>query len=362
MIRFDALFPGVRSGSTNPPAKVLPAPEFQRILAQERSRADRHKHGFSLVSFAVPKANARCSEARTVAREMDRRLRFTDVIGCLDHGHIAAILPETPRNGALKVEQYLREAVKAKGALVESRVECYPPDGKIHVSPKPIDSDRRDPHEVLAGIPVWKRLMDVVGASLALLLLSPLLLLVVIFIKLVSPGPVFYTQTRVGFLGRHFDCYKFRTMHADSDCTLHQKHIQRLIKADTPLKKLDAEDPRIIPFGRVLRATAIDELPQLFNVLKGEMSLVGPRPDIPYVVPHYDAWNTRRFHTTPGLTGLWQVSGKNRTTHTEMMRYDVRYVHHRSLWFDIQIIFRTFPAIMAEIREHLLTPSPPGTV
>jgi lipopolysaccharide/colanic/teichoic acid biosynthesis glycosyltransferase len=358
-MRFTNHFPWIHKESNTPPAKALPEPEFQRILAQERARADRNQHGFSMVSFSVPRISSECSEARVVVKEMDRRLRFTDVIGCLDSERITALLPETSRDGALVVEKSLRQAIEAKGAFVESQVDCHPSDGLVHITPKMIEAaaSRRGQHLPQSGIPWWKRAMDVAGATLALLILSPLLVVVSLLIKLVSPGPIFYTQTRVGYLGKHFDCYKFRTMHANSDSLVHQQHIQQLIAEDTPLKKLDAQDSRIIPFGRVLRATAIDELAQLFNVLRGEMSLVGPRPDIPYAVPHYEAWNTRRFETAPGLTGLWQVSGKNKTTHTEMMRFDVRYVQQRSILFDVQIIFRTFPALVNEVRDTLF-PSP----
>ena len=145
-------------------------------------------------------------------------------------------------------------------------------------------------------------------------------------------------------------CYKFRTMFVGAETQSHQGYLQQLMKSETPMVKLDARgDARIIPFGKWLRSSGLDELPQLINVLRGEMSMVGPRPCLAYECESYMPWQWERFNTLPGLTGLWQVNGKNQTTFAEMMRLDINYTREKSLWLDIKIIFMTFPAIAIQV-------------
>jgi lipopolysaccharide/colanic/teichoic acid biosynthesis glycosyltransferase len=154
----------------------------------------------------------------------------------------------------------------------------------------------------------------------------------------------------VGHQGRRFTCFKFRSMVVGADTTVHRDHLNRLIGANLPMTKMDSRnDQRLIPCGRWLRVTALDELPQVLNVLRGEMSLVGPRPCIPYEYEKYEPWQKERFDTLPGLTGLWQVSGKNRTTFTEMMDLDIAYVRNKSLWLDLKIILKTIPALLDQV-------------
>jgi lipopolysaccharide/colanic/teichoic acid biosynthesis glycosyltransferase len=206
----------------------------------------------------------------------------------------------------------------------------------------------------LRALPVWKRAIDIVGATLGLVLLSPFLLLIAGLIKIVSPGPILFSQMRVGYRGKIFKLWKFRTMHQHADTRAHQKLVSDLIKNGRPMAKLDAKnDPRLIPFAKLLRAAGLDELPQLLNVLRGEMSLIGPRPCIPYEAQQYEPWQRERFEAVPGLTGLWQVSGKNRTTFNEMMRLDIAYAHHVSLWLDVKIILKTVPAIITQVNDSL---------
>ncbi len=156
-----------------------------------------------------------------------------------------------------------------------------------------------------------------------IVLAAPLLLLIglvlALAIRLVSPGPVLFVQERVGFRGKLFRCLKFRTMGVNADTGVHQGYCQNLMASDRPMTKLDGADKRLIPGGRILRCLGLDELPQIINVLRGEMSLVGPRPCLPYEYEHYQPRHRRRFGTLPGLTGLWQVNGKNRTTFEEMI-------------------------------------------
>ena len=141
-------------------------------------------------------------------------------------------------------------------------------------------------------------------------------------------------------------------MFVNSDTNVHRGHLDHLMDSDAPLVKMDAKgDPRIIPFGRLLRATGLDELPQLVNVLRGEMSLVGPRPCLPYEYNKYQRWHKERFNTLPGLTGLWQVGGKNKTTFTEMICLDIRYARTRTLWMDLGILLKTFPAVVIQVLE-----------
>ena len=207
-------------------------------------------------------------------------------------------------------------------------------------------------------LPFWKRALDM---SL-ILVLSPGLLvlgvLVAALIKIGSPGPILFRQRRVGYKGQDFVCFKFRTMRVNAEAESHRRHTQELIRSQTPMIKLDARrDPRMIPFGSVLRVTGLDELPQLLNVLRGEMSLVGPRPCIRYECEAYEPWHWQRFDAVPGLTGLWQVSGKNRTTFDQMVRLDIEYGQKLNLWLDLQILFRTVPALWGQYCDLRLAKS-----
>ena len=213
-------------------------------------------------------------------------------------------------------------------------------------------SELRDFPVTPVPVPRWKRLLDVSVVLLATPILLPLMTAIAILVRIVSEGPILFRQERVGYLGQRFMCFKFRTMFLNADTTVHQGHLDSLMDSDAPLVKMDAKgDSRIIPFGRLLRATGLDELPQLVNVLRGEMSLVGPRPCLPYEYNKYQRWQKERFNTLPGLTGLWQVGGKNKTTFTEMICLDIRYARTRTLWVDVKILFKTVPAILIQVLE-----------
>jgi lipopolysaccharide/colanic/teichoic acid biosynthesis glycosyltransferase len=199
-------------------------------------------------------------------------------------------------------------------------------------------------------IPRWKRILDIIFILLILPFILPLAALVTVLIRLVSDGPVLFRQERVGHLGKRFMCLKFRTMYVGAETTTHQGHLEQLIKSAQPMVKLDSHgDSRIIPFGSWLRLSGLDELPQFINVLRGEMSVVGPRPCMAYECDHYLPWQRERFNTLPGLTGLWQVSGKNLTTFTEMMHLDINYARNKTLWLDLMIILKTVPAILGQV-------------
>ena len=204
----------------------------------------------------------------------------------------------------------------------------------------------------VSGLPAWKRLLDL---GLILFLLPAVLfigLILAVVIKCGSRGPVFFRQQRVGYKGRLFTCYKFRTMKVNAETESHRNYTQQLIAGNAPMTKMDAKkDSRLIPLGAALRATGLDELPQLINVVRGEMSVIGPRPCIPYEYEKYEPWQQRRFDAVPGLTGLWQVSGKNRTTFAQMIQLDIEYARRQSLRLDLEILFRTVPALWTQCQD-----------
>jgi exopolysaccharide biosynthesis polyprenyl glycosylphosphotransferase len=207
---------------------------------------------------------------------------------------------------------------------------------------------------------VTKRIFDVIVAGLAMLLLVPFWILIAVLIKLGSRGPVFYRQERIGMDGRRFMFIKFRTMTTGNDDTVHQEYLKQYIagEAETnlgdgakPVFKL-TDDARVTGIGRYLRRLSLDELPQLLNVLRGDMSIVGPRPPIQYEVEAYETWHRKRLDMKPGITGLWQVSGRNRLTFDEMVRLDVFYIENWSLLLDLKIIALTLPVMVRGDGAH----------
>jgi exopolysaccharide biosynthesis polyprenyl glycosylphosphotransferase len=212
---------------------------------------------------------------------------------------------------------------------------------------------------VLADVPVlsfettflnrWevfvKRAIDVIVSLVCILVLSPLLIAIAVYIKIVSPGPVFFIQKRCGLSGRVFPMLKFRTMVVGADKMLDEiKHLNEAISG--PGFKMD-NDPRFIKGAKLLRKYSLDEIPQLFNVFWGHMSLVGPRPPIPYEVDEYDDWQRRRMSVRPGMTCLWQIGGRTNIGFEEQLNLDLRYIDQWSLWLDLKIILKTFPVVVA---------------
>ena len=203
-----------------------------------------------------------------------------------------------------------------------------------------------------ALVPQWKRALDVAFILLMLPVVAPVAAVIGVVIALVSPGPILFRQERVGLTGRRFMCLKFRTMRVDAETSSHQGHLKQLMESNVPMQKLDKRgDSRIIPLGFILRSSGLDELPQLINVLMGDMSMVGPRPCLAYESAQYQPWQMERFNTLPGLTGLWQVSGKNNTTFNEMMELDIRYAREKTLWLDMVIIVKTPIVIIGQVLE-----------
>jgi len=256
-----------------------------------------------------------------------------------------------------KIRKRVHTALQAQLTLQQIEIitvstYLYPPEDPG--SSEPAAHDKLYPHlkhQKLASL--VKRMLDVIGSSMLLMLCLPILVFIGVAIKLTSKGPILFRQTRIGQFGQYFTFLKFRSMYTDADSRVHQQYVQEFILqskngngAHEALKqggffKL-SQDPRITPVGRFIRTTSLDELPQLLNVLAGTMSLVGPRPPIPYEVEHYDMWHRRRvLEAKPGITGLWQVKGRSRTTFEDMVRLDLQYIDEWSLWTDLKLLLQT---------------------
>lgn len=198
-----------------------------------------------------------------------------------------------------------------------------------------------------------KRLFDLVAASLLIVILLPVLIICAILVWRSSPGPIIFRQPRVGVRGKEFMFLKFRSMRVDADPALHREYVKKFINGEAEQQQAEngsmfklVEDPRVTPAGRFLRRTSLDELPQLFNVVRGNMSLVGPRPPIPYELEHYRPEHLRRLAVKPGITGLWQVSGRSRTTFDEMIALDLEYIRRASFLTDLRLLLKTIPVVL----------------
>ena len=242
--------------------------------------------------------------------------------------------------------------------MIQVSFHVFPDDGEID-SGGPADArlypDIREEGAATKIAHVVKRGIDIAGSACALLVLSPLMFVIAALVKLTSEGPILFRQQRVGAYGKRFTFLKFRSMYFKSDAKIHQDFVRQLIASKDDGKSADGgqapykiqNDPRVTPVGRFLRKTSLDELPQFLNVVIGDMSLVGPRPPIPYEVEAYDVWHRRRFlETKPGITGLWQVEGRSRTKFDEMVRLDLKYARTWSPWLDIKILLRTPRAVL----------------
>ena len=331
---------------------------FRDALGRERKRADRFAESFVLVvvsseSGRPPDASLwkPVLDALSVAARLD-----TDVLGWLEQGSaLGMIVPQLgPTDAPLtrEVESRLRPALAS--CLDEEAWSRF--SIRLHRYSSPRPGEQVNPLLQMPHAPTrtrlhsaLKRAVDVTAGALLLGLLSPLFLIIAALIKLTSPGPVFFRQVRVGEFGKPFTMLKFRTMRDNNDEAIHREFVNQLINGATPSggDSVDApfkiaNDPRVTPIGPLLRRTSLDELPQFWNVLRGEMSLVGPRPPLQYEVEQYQPWHYRRLlEAKPGITGLWQVSGRSRTTFDEMVRLDLRYAKSSSPWTDVKILLAT---------------------
>ena len=350
---------------------VLNEELFRHILIGERRRVDRSNH--PLVVMMVSANHDRRLRTPPVWREtieaLAAHVRETDVVGWIERrSAIGVILHDVrsadgayPTDLETRVHAELAETIGADAAARFSiGFHVLPPCGHPagdHAMPADVPMFRppRPARQRNAIYDRIKRLFDGSVSLTLLFLLAPLFLLIALLVKLKSPGPIFFRQVRVGRNLRPFAMLKFRTMHVNADHKLHHEFVTRFINSNGQDPSCSTNgvfklvgDPRVTPIGHVLRKTSLDELPQLWNVLRGEMSLVGPRPPLPYEVAQYKSWHTRRvIDATPGITGLWQVGGRSRTTFDDMVRLDVRYTKTRSFWNDIKILLATPGAVFS---------------
>jgi lipopolysaccharide/colanic/teichoic acid biosynthesis glycosyltransferase len=350
--------------------RVISEELFADALHRERRRADRNNQAMGLLLVSAPDGDMQEASAtfKGIVSGLTAGKRDTDVIGWFESGDsLGVILSDiespTPTLAAALDTRIRRHVSRYLGETgtdgIATRFHFYPeltptPDQPAHgILPLPVSAPLRTWRDVFYD--TTKRAIDIVGSVALLLLLAPVLLITAALVKLKSPGPVFFKQQRIGRMMKPFTILKFRTMHVNVDTRIHQEYVASLIKAKAANHGTGGEqvfklaaDPRVTPIGRFLRKASIDELPQLINVLVGEMSLVGPRPPLHYEVEQYQRWHCRRvLEAKPGLTGLWQVAGRSRTTFDDMVRLDLRYARARSLWTDIKILLATPGAVIA---------------
>ncbi len=339
---------------------ILPKHHFLGRLRGEKRRVDRSKAPLSLALFYF---REREEKSRTALQELvaslDRNTRESDIKGWVDRDVVGLILPDTDEKG---VNRCVEKIANGNGNLHYSVITGTYPDQifqKLLTEEDfpdlfPLDLDMPvESHGVQIAL---KRGMDILGSLAGLILFSPFMLATAIAIKMTSPGPIIFKQSRIGRKGLRFQFYKFRSMYWKIDDQIHREYVAHLIKGDLDQINQGGEDgqlfkmksdPRVTRVGKIIRKTSIDELPQFFNVLKGEMSLVGPRPPLPYEFEKYEPWHLRRIlEVKPGVTGLWQVGGRSTTPFNEMVRLDLRYVQNWSFWLDLKILLKTVKALI----------------
>jgi len=360
------------------PAVELPSPEperapaqsrvlaewlFKDALVRERKRADRFEQPFAVLVAGWGDRSADDGRWVAIERAAAAVTREIDIVGWLEEDAVMGLLlPQASGQGALKVMHRLRhEIARQLGdvAAAAMSIRAYE-----HGSPDGVESAALPPVALLVSSIVerrgrpWrdaaKRGLDIFGSAALLALFTPLALTISAAVKLTSPGPVHFKQVRIGKWGRPFTMLKFRTMHMNAGHGIHQDYVSWFIKSSGQQPRAGNEvfkltnDPRITRVGRFLRRTSFDELPQFWNVLWGDMSLVGPRPPLPFEVEQYQAWHRRRvLEAKPGVTGPWQVNGRSRTTFDEMVRIDLRYARAHSLWTDIKLLAATPRAMLS---------------
>jgi lipopolysaccharide/colanic/teichoic acid biosynthesis glycosyltransferase len=370
---------GIASLDTS--AHVLPVEEhgvlneeaFHRMISLERKRTERSRKPFLLMLLDM--GNSLRSEKNEKALDkvlsaLSLSTRETDVTGWYKKNSVVGVMftefGAEDRNSILstmmtRVSETLRNNLSSQQfGLISISFHLFPEEWNHDIPQRPSNPtlypDLASRDNAKKFFCVIKRIMDTVGSALALLLFAPILLLIAIAIKLTSEGPVFFRQKRVGQYGEQFVFLKFRSMHVNNDASVHKAFVKQLIAGNAPSQSGNGNgngvykltrDSRITRIGGFLRRTSLDELPQFINVLKGEMSLVGPRPAIAYEVEAYDIWHRRRvLEAKPGITGLWQVNGRSRIKFDDMVRLDLRYAKTWSPWMDLKILLRTPVAVV----------------
>jgi lipopolysaccharide/colanic/teichoic acid biosynthesis glycosyltransferase len=346
------------------------ADEFRVIVERERGRADRTGATLSVVTLAPSDPAAAAASFECLANILKWRLRSTDEAGRLDDQQIGILLPDTVPAGAWTLADSIMLNFPDHIPSPICTVFAYPSalagaghgsfstngstNGSKNGSANGSHRKRSRPVKPLESLlmrrmPVWKRAIDVIGAIAGLVVLLPLFLVLALAIKLTSRGPVFFKQLRSGRGGKPFVMYKFRSMRADAEAQ--KAFLLDANEHDGPAFKIK-DDPRVTTVGRFLRRTSLDELPQLWNVLRGDMSLVGPRPLPCAESAACSAWQRRRLDVTPGLTCIWQVSGRSLISFADWARMDLRYIRSLSLQQDLKLIFWTVPAVILGKGAH----------
>ena len=346
----------VRSDGPGQTIPILGESVFQDALVRERKRADRFTEPFAALIVDRTDAGA-VDHWSAIVGAISAIKRDSDAVGWLEEGTVLGVLlPEVSRAGALTVLDRLRREMAVRigdGALAAVSMRLYAhgieagPDG----APFPpvellIEAFVQQPERPLRD--AAKRALDIAGSLAMLAFFAPVILAAMLAVKATSPGPVFLRQVRIGRRGEPFKMLKLRTMYVNAGHGIHRDYMAWYINSSSKESRSGAgffklkNDPRITPPGHLLRRTSIDEMPQFLNVLRGEMSLVGPRPPLPFEVEQYQPWHRRRvLEAKPGITGLWQVSGRSRTTFDDMVRLDLRYARTHTLWTDIRILLAT---------------------
>jgi lipopolysaccharide/colanic/teichoic acid biosynthesis glycosyltransferase len=344
-------------------------PNFKQAITRERKRTERSGLAMVLLLIGLPsslrKPPASCA---AVTEALSAVQSDIDLLGWFEpEDTIGLIVPEIDpadlTSRCDRLESTFRSAIALQGdeelaQHLSIRLLVYPEPTTSHVTHvDPMDPvlypELSENRPAVSKIWILKRGMDLVLSALLLFLLLPGFALIAVIVKLSSPGPVFFKQMRVGHLMKPFTMYKFRTMYTDADPGVHYHYVSWFITSSDHAEANDkasffklTNDDRITPIGRLLRRTSLDELPQFWNVLIGDMSLVGPRPPLPYELQQYKPWHRRRLlEAMPGITGLWQVVGRSRTTFDQMVRLDLQYARTISLWSDIKLLLAT-PAAM----------------
>lgn len=343
---------------------------FLNILYSERKRTDRSEKPFLLTLIDTNKIISSGSYPeilKDIVSILLSSIRETDICGWYEYGikigmiftEIDSIETQEAREAiSSKIQRNLSENIPSE-IMDKLSVDFHFYPEKYDDTFKKLDLFERTlypeidfDNRIKKNGYFIKRAIDLIGSSLAILLFSPILFFISILIMITSKGPILFQQERLGQFGKKFIFLKFRSMNVDSDDSIHREYIKKLITENKaceetgdgvhgPVYKI-RNDPRITPIGAFLRKTSLDELPQLLNVFRGEMSLVGPRPAIPYEFDNYDVWHRYRLlQVKPGITGLWQVTGRSSTTFDQMVRLDLKYIHEWSLWLDFKILLLT---------------------
>ena len=372
-------FPGNgRSFKPETARRLNPSDVMQRILSEEfflgmlcleRKRAERSGKKLVLVTLDAEdadKTNRKNEILDGAIKAAKAARRETDPFGWYRENSVLGII--FTELGTLDAEATISKLVdKVRQALalnleaddfkyLSLSIHVFGNDSDDHGSANPaFYPDLFHPHEPKKASRIVKRAMDIVGSIVALVLFAPFFLLVAAFVKLTSEGPVLFKQERLGQFGKTFTCLKFRSMRVNNDLGIHREFMQRVISGahdgrahgeSSPVYKM-TNDPRITRIGRFIRRMSLDELPQFINVLRGEMSLVGPRPPLAYEYEEYDVWHRRRvLEVKPGLTGLWQVSGRSHLRFDDMVRLDLQYARNSSFWLDVRILLQTPRAVI----------------